>query len=87
MLLKSERNFNSAPVNFIFEHMPCRFVLTQRIVPQGLLGIFFFKFYPEVLLSMTMLSMRINFGHHKENFVYVSMCQSEVRFLMLIVML
>ena len=59
MLLKSDRNFDSAPVNVIFEHVPCGFVITQRIVPQDLLCIFFFKFNPEVLLSMTMSSMRI----------------------------
>ena len=59
ILLKSDRNFDSAPVNVIFEHVPCRFVISQRIVPQDLLCIFFFKFNPEVLLSTTMLSMRI----------------------------
>ena len=59
MLLKSDRNFDSALVNVIFEHVPCGFVIMQRIVPQDLLCIFFFKFNPEVLLSMTMSSMRI----------------------------
>ena len=58
MLLKSDRNFDSAPVNVIFEHMPCGFVIMQKIVPQDILCIFF-KFNPEVLLSMTMLSMQI----------------------------
>ena len=32
------------------------------------------------------LACRCEFGHHKENFVYLSTCQSEVRFLMLVVM-
>ena len=59
MFLKSDRNFNSALVHVIFENVPCGFVIIQRIVPQGLLCIFFFKFNPEVLLSMTVLLMRI----------------------------
>ena len=47
-------------MNFIFEHVPCGFVITQRIVPQDLLDVFFFlKFNPEVLLLLTILSMRI----------------------------
>ena len=47
-------------MNFIFEHVPCRFVITQRIVSQDLFDVFFFfKFNPEVLLSPTILSMRI----------------------------
>ena len=58
MLLKSDRNFNSFPVHFIFEHMPCGFAIMQRIVPRDLLDVFFFKFSHEVLLSMTMLLMR-----------------------------
>ena len=45
-------------MNFIFEHVPCRFEITQRIVPQDLLG-FFFKFNPEVLLPLTILLMQI----------------------------
>ena len=44
MLLKSDRNFDSALVNVILEHVPCGFVIT---------------FSPEVLRSMTKLSMRI----------------------------
>ena len=51
--------FDSTPVNFIFERLPCGFVITQSIVPQDLLGGFFFKFNREVLLSMTMILMRI----------------------------
>ena len=39
---KKWEEFQFSPVNFIFEHVPCRFVLTQRIVPQDLLGMFFF---------------------------------------------
>ena len=49
-------------MNFNFEHVRCRFVITQRIVPQDLLDVFFFfffKFNPAVLLSLTILSMRI----------------------------
>ena len=48
-------------MNFIFEHVPCRFVITQRIVPQDLLDVFFFvlKFNPEVLLLLTILSMQM----------------------------
>ena len=46
-------------MNFIFEHVPCGFVITQRIVPQDLLDVFFFKFNPAGLLSLTILSMRI----------------------------
>ena len=62
---KKRQEFQFSPVNFIFEHMPCEFVITQRIVPQDLLCVLFFKFNPEVLLSMTMLSIRICLSQRK----------------------
>ena len=77
MLLKSDRNFDSALVNVIFEHVPCGFVITQRIVPQDLLCIFFSS---SILKSCFLWQChQCELGHHKESFVYVSTCQSEVR--------
>ena len=77
MLLKSDRNFDSALVNVIFEHVPCGFVITQRIVPQDLLCIFLSS---SILKSCFLWQChQCELGHHKESFVYVSTCRSEVR--------
>ena len=65
MLLKSDRNLDSAPVNVIFEHVPCGFVITQRIVPQDLLCIFFrvqswsLAFYDNVIDANLVITRKV----------------------------
>ena len=77
------------PVNFIFEHVPCRFVVTRRIVPQDLLRVFLkFEHSFSFLKSRFLWQChRCEFGHHKGNFIYKSTCRLEVWLLMSTVML
>ena len=56
---KSRQKFRFSPGEFYFQAraLPL-FVIMRRIVPQDLLGVFFFHFNPEVSLSVTMSLMR-----------------------------
>ena len=80
---RSDRNFDSAPVNFRARAL--RICDIAKDCTSRSLCIFFSS---SILKSCFLWQCyRCEFGHHKESFVYVSTCQSEVRFLMLIVML
>ena len=76
MLLKSNRNFNSAPVNVVFEHVPCRFVITQRIVLRDLLCIFLqvqswsLAFYDNVIDVKLVITRKVLFtwAHANQRF-------------------
>ena len=66
---KKRRKFRFSRGEFNFEDVPCWFLITPRIVPQDLLGVFCFK------SRYLCQCHRCEFGHHKEIFVYASTCR------------
>ena len=83
MLLKSDK-FQFSPGEFYFRACALRICDNAKDCTSRSVRLFFLS----SILKCCFLwqSYRCEFGHHKENFVCMSTCQSEVQFLMLIVM-